>query len=232
MGIETAIIGGAVLGGGASMASGIMGSNAAKSSARQTKHAEKRKEAALGIAATQTQAVSDEYINELKAFTSTFNPLDMENNFASLYDSVIAPMERDMNENVMPAIAATYSGFGGGGLSSGAYRETVAKTKMEAAGKKAELRAQERAIGYGRNIDTYNRKVGELTSVAQAKMAPINARVGMATQMYDARQNTIAATLAAKQSVAALPTQIYQGVTSGMQLGSALSSMQSPTVKT
>lgn len=220
-----AMVGGGVLVGGATLASGMMSANAAGDAADAQAMASLGLKRDLKKASGEVEGSANAYIKELNNLSDNFNLYDFGPAFESLYDSIIAPMDVDYRENVLPAITAAYSGLGGG-LQSGAYRETIAKTKQQAAETKSVLRAAEREKAMARNTDEYNRKVGVISGVLSADtMAPLM-RAQQAPIVYDATTNSIAATLAADQARAnILPNTInsaLQGAYGGMKISQGL----------
>lgn len=218
-GVAVAIGGGLMA--GASVYSGMQSAKAAKSAAKAQKQATAAMEKRLDTAATDIEVASNDYVGALQNLDSSFDLYDFSAAFASLQESIIAPLERDYQEYVVPSMNATYSGFGSG-LQSGAYKETAAKSRLQLAETKATLRAGERESGMARNVDEYNRKAGLLQSVLSARIMGPQVRAEQTGQIYSARTDSIAATLAARQQAAnIIPNAINAGM-SGALMGASL----------
>ena len=212
-GVTAAVVGGVALG-GATLYASSQSSKAAKNAADAQGRAAQNMEDRLTESANEIDVSANKYATELQKLSDSFNPMDFTKAYNSLYDSIIAPMERDFKENTMPALAAAYSGIGGG-QNTGAYKETVAKTKQQAAGQKATLRADARDKAYAQNLDEYNRKANVLASTLSADTMAPTVRAQQAPIIYGAQTDSIAATLAAKQQAANIIPNTISAAMSG-----------------
>jgi hypothetical protein len=127
------------------------------------------------------------------------------------------PMERDFDESVIPSIQAAYNGgvMGTGAGLSGAQAETTARQTRGLKEKEADLRYQERNNAISRNMADreFQSNVGANKFNAQT-MAP-QVRSGNAASQFNAANDTIAANLAARQSMSQTIANLGSTVQSG-----------------
>jgi hypothetical protein len=199
--------------------SGFMGSSAADKAAEQQERQYQQLRRDLGAAAGDVETFANEYVNFLENLDREFDPLAVDDAFNSLYEAVIQPMERDFDENVLPAIQSAYSGgiYGAEAQMSGAAAEAESRARRGQAETKAQLRFGEREQAIARNYAEYDRraKLGQARFGAQTA-GPLM-RAEQAPQIYSAGTDSIAAALAAKQSTAGMVGNIGSTLMTGIQ---------------
>jgi len=179
----------------------------------------------------EVEGFATEYTDFLTDLDTNFDPFNVEEAFNSLYESVIQPMERDFDENVLPGIQAAYSGgiggdFGGG--VSGAQMETESKARRGLSETTAQLRSGERDKAINRNYMEYDRRAGLGAKKFEAQTAAPLLRADQASQIYGAQSDSIAATLASRQAAIAIPGQAASGAITGMDLLSKYRNQTNP----
>jgi hypothetical protein len=221
------LVAGAAAGG--SILSGFMGSNASDEAAERQQEMFEQLQKTLGESADEIERFSTEYTGFLDQLDKSFDPFDMDEAFDSLYEAVIAPMERDFDENVLPSIQQAYSGgvMGGGAGLSGAKAESESKAARGQAETKAGLRAEERELTIGRNYAEFERRAGVGATKFGAQTAAPLMRAGSAQEIFQAGTDTIASRLSADQQKAGILTNAISsgigGYTAGASIGNSLS---------
>jgi hypothetical protein len=211
---------GTAIGVGGAVVSGVTGSIAAGQAADEQRQASKEQEIALNLAYRDVSAYADEYTEFLTKLDLDFDPLDVEDAFNNLYESVIQPMERDFDENVLPGIQAAYSGgiMGQGAGLSGAAASAEATARRGLSETKAGLRAEERGSAIQRNFAEYDRRAQLGEKKFQTQTAAPLMRAGQAQQIYGAKTDSIAATLASRQQVGSAIAGVGSMALSGASL--------------
>lgn len=174
----------------------------------------------LRRSAREVDEAAQTYVDFLTQLDNNFDPYDMEQAFNSLYEAVIMPMERDFNENVLPGIQAAYSGgvLGASAGLSGAAQEAESNARRDLSENKAQLRFQERDKAIARNYAEYERRANLAGQKFSAETAAPMLRANQAPIAYESRTNTIAAQLAANQSVAQIPLTLVGGYQRGQSI--------------
>jgi hypothetical protein len=218
------MIAGAAIGAGASMLSGFMGASASDEAAKRQQEMFEELQRTLNMSADEIESYSQEYVGFMERLDKDFDPYDMDRAFDSLYEAVIQPMERDFDENVLPAIQQAYSGgvMGGGAGLSGARAETESKARRGMSETTAQLRADERDKAISRNYLDFERRAGIGASKLQAQSAAPIMRAGSAGQIFEAGSQTIASRLSADTQRANVLSNAVSSGLGGATAGSAV----------
>ena len=206
--------------GAASLVGGLMSSSAAKKAAREQRRQFNILQQKLNMTQEEMEQYSDAYVSNIRRLEEEFDPYDIDAAYASLYEGVIQPMEREFDESVLPQIQAAYSGgmMGAGAGMSGAAAEAESRARRGLMEEKAGLRYRERGQAIERNYRDYERRRGIEADILTARQAPLSSRMGVAQTVYGAAQQSIQTDLAARQAQAAIPGQVASGAMSGYQL--------------
>ena len=197
---------------GVSMAGASRASSATKKQASRFK---KYMTAYQGQFATLT-AKSMESFDQLSA---DFDPYDLQNEFDSLYEAIIQPMETDFRENTLPAIRSSYSGGAlGSAMFSGGREFTEAQARADLSMNEALLKYNAREAGIQRNFQDYDRRKQDLGLQYEMGTAPIQSAMNMERDLYGAKTDEIAARAARDQTVASGIRTL--GETAGTVMGS------------
>lgn len=190
--------------------------------------AQRSMEGRLNASADAIDEAAQAYIKEINDLGASFDPMEFQASYDSLYEEVILPLERDYAEYVLPAVQAAYSGgvYGAGEAQSGARKEAVARSSRELSKNKSQAVSAERNNALTRNVamDARQRTLAK-EKLSAATLAPTT-RAGQAATIYQGQSDTIAAQLAAGQqktnNLLSLPSAILQGVESGSALQTLL----------
>jgi hypothetical protein len=211
---------GGVVGGLAGMFTGGADDEASSGQRKAQKRMELRQMGAIA----DIEASTDDYFKRLDDLDSSFDPYNMEKAYASFYEGVILPMERDFKEFVIPGIHAAYSGgiFGAESYQSGAAKEAELKAQRELATTEAQLKegARDKAVAVNFQEDSRNRE--SASSRLQASTIAPNLAFGQATEAYKAEQDTLetqyATSTAKRDALLGLPSTIISGLEAGSSI--------------
>ena len=211
---------GGIIGGAAGL---LTGGGEEEASSAQRKAAQRMELRQMGAIA-DIKGSTDEYFKRLDALDADFDPYKMEQAYASFYEGVILPMERDFKEFVIPSIHAAYSGgiFGAESYQSGAAKEAELRAVREQSMAEASLLHQERKDAVDVNFRTDAVKRDSAESRLNASTLAPNLEFGQAASQYKADQDTnkidYAASQAKRDALLGLPSTIV----SGLQAGSSI----------
>lgn len=176
----------------------VIGAVGARKASKQQKRLTRNYQKQMAEYQTQLGDLSNLYTQKFEDLAANFNPYDLQAEFDSLYEGVIAPMEHQFNEITLSQIRGSYSGGGyGSAMFSGARPEAEAQARQTLSLQEALLRNQARGEGIQRNFSEYARQTSDLGMQYNLKTSPIMAGLGIADQTYAAKQDTIGARLAA-----------------------------------
>lgn len=142
----------------------------------------------------QAEDAATSFTEQLNSLSRDFDPYDMTEAYASLYEGVLLPLDRDLEENTLPELDATFGGGAfGSDFQSGKRRMAELEARMQHASNDANLRFQERNNMISRAYTDYERKKNVLTAGFDAEKYKTNTLVGAATGIYGAQQDTASA---------------------------------------
>jgi len=168
----------------------------------------------------QFEGMSTDYLERFKTMSSNFDPYNLQNEYDSLYEAVILPMERQFSENILPQIRQGYSRGGyGSGLFSGARESTEAQARQQLSMNEALLKNQARESGIARNFQDYDRRLKDLGLQYSTELAPINSALGIQDKQYGARTDAIGASAAATGLWGDVVSQTISGAGQGAMAG-------------
>ena len=214
---------GAVLGGLAGAAGGLAGifDGSGDDAADAMEAAQARMEARQRAAIEDIEGSVDDYLSRLDQIDAEFDPYNMEQAYASFYEGVILPMERDFDEFVIPSVHAAYSGgvFGPESYQSGAAKEAELKARRELSLAQGSLKAEERQNVIQQNFQkTALDREGAASRLSASTIAP-QLEFGAAESAFTGEQSVISARYAADQarleSILSLPSSIISGAQAG-----------------
>ena len=146
---------------------------------------------------SEAELSSEKFQQELESAQELFDPFDIDESFASLFEGVIRPLEADFEENVLSEIRASFNvGAGGSLATSGAAKDAEAQARRSLAFETAGLRADERNTAIGRAYADFDRRVNNLQLGFNARQGVTNAKLGVGDQLYGSASDTAAATSA------------------------------------
>lgn len=180
------------------------------------KDAAKAYEARLQAAQVQAEENTKQFQADIEALDKAFDPYDTTEAFASLYEAVILPLNRDFDENIMPELEATFGGGAfGADYQSGARRAGIKDAAMDKAETIAGLHYKERGEFIDRSFTDFNRRLGILDKVYESNVDVVNARLGMAGGIYGAQGDTASARVAAGSAIGSALTGLGGGMIQG-----------------
>ena len=186
---------------GGTVAGSMMSSSAAARSASQQKKLTKRFTKNMNSLQKQFEELNTGALEGFEALSASFDPYDLQNEFDSLYEAVIQPMETSFRENTLPAIRSNYSGGAlGSAMFSGGREFSEAQARADLDMNKAMLRFQGRETGIQRNFLDYDRRRGDLGLQYEIGKEPIQSAMSVQRDIYGAEGDTILAQGAAAQA--------------------------------
>lgn len=163
----------------------------------QQKDAQKAYESRLNSALEQSKVNEADFMAKLNSLDESFDPMEMDKSFASLYEGVIRPLEVDFEQNQLPELRNSFNiGADGVALNSGNAKMAEANARRDLSFNTATLRTQERDKAITRAYADYDRRVNSLQLAANAKTNTVNTIIGAAGGMYGAASDTASATAA------------------------------------
>ena len=174
----------------------------ASNAASATKKAGKRFKKYMAAYQMQFQNLNNATMADLKTLSAEFDPYDLQNEFDSLYEAVIQPMETDFRENTLPSIRSGYSGGAlGSDMFSGGREFTEAKARSDLSMNKALLKYGARETGIQRNFQDYDRRQKDLGLQYQVGKEPIQSAMNTERDLYGVKTDEIAARAASTQAI-------------------------------
>jgi len=200
------------------MAVGMTGSMyMQQQSLEQQKAAQAAYENRLNEALKQSKLNEQAFTTKLDQIDQNFDPYQMDEAMASLYQAAIRPLEVDFDQNQLPELRNSFNvGADGMSLNSGTAKMAEASARRDLSFQSAQLRAQERDKAITRAYTDYDRRVNSLQLGYNAKQNTVNTSLGVASGMYGAASDTASATAAFGGSI----MNAASGLTSaGIQAG-------------
>ena len=178
-----------------------LGASGASDAASAQKKAGKKFIKTMNSLQEEFELFSSDAVDSFQTLSDNFDPYDLQNEYDSLYEAVIQPMETSFRENILPALRSGYSGGAlGSAMFSGGREFTEAQARADLDMNKAMLKYQAREGGIARNFQEYDRRRGDLGLQYDIGSKPIQTAVEVAKDTYGARTDTIAAEAAASQA--------------------------------
>lgn len=182
----------------------------------EQKDARKAYEERLEAATREAEINQAEFEQRLQEIDDNFDPYEMDEAFASLYDGVIRPLEVDFEENALQEIRNSFNvGVDGVTANSGAAAFAEQTARRDLSMKKATLRAQEREKAITRAYADYDRRINSLQLGANSKANLINTKIGAAQGLYGADSDVASATAAFGGAIAQAGNSIGGAAISG-----------------
>ena len=178
-----------------------LGASGADDAAKAQKRAGNKFIRTMDSLQKEFELFSSTAVDSFETLSANFDPYDLQNEYDSLYEAVIQPMETSFRENVLPALRSGYSGGAlGSAMFSGGREFSEAQARADLDMNKAMLKYQARETGIQRNFQEYDRRRGDLGLQYDIGAKPIQTAVEVARDTYGARTDTIAAEAAASQA--------------------------------
>ena len=175
--------------------------------------AQKEYQARLRSAMDEAKENELAYTASLEAEEASYDPYDVDDYMASLYEGVLRPMEIEFEENDLQELQDNWNvGASGQGLTSGNAVRAEQEARRGLAVDKARIRAEGRNTAIVQASDDYDRRINNLQLGYGARMNTVNTNMSAAGGIYTAAVDSASAK-------AAVGSAIGSGITSLATVG-------------
>jgi hypothetical protein len=166
----------------------------------------------------EAEQESQRFLAEFEREQEEYDPYDVSDYMASVFEGVLRPMEVEFEEDTMAELDSIWNtGAFGSAMTTGAAKKAEQEARRDLSLDKASVRASARNDAISQAASDYDRRVRGLQIGHESRMGVINAQFGQAAGIYGAAQDSASAHSAFGASVGALGASIGGGLRSTQQ---------------